>query len=491
MNSIVEFIFSHAESNPSKTALIIDNQEISYKTLTDLIIANLSFLKKKGIKPLDKVTILSGARLSYIVGFFSLQLCKAIPVPLERTIPYNAFEKIREDIDAAFAIADFEVENEKYISMEAMLEEVKNIQVDKKDYENIEFPSDHETANILYTTGTTGVSKGTELTHRNDISVAENVLGFVEAEEDTVLLLPAPLNHAFGIRRMFAGLLNGSTSILIDGVTSVRKFFQVIENYKATAIAMVPTAFEFIFRMTKDKLGEYKDQLRFLDIGAQFLPNTLKENLIRLLPNTRLCNMYGSTEAGVVVGINFNRHRDKIDSIGLDAVNAKIFFVDEDKNIINADSPQNSGALCISGSAVMKGYVNAPELTAQTLINGCVYTNDIGYRDEDGYIYLLGRKGDVINVGGNKVSPEEVEEVVNKHESVIESACVGYKNQKGLSSEIPKLFIVAKDPENFDYTVLKAFLSTHLEQYKIPTEYELIDELPRTSIGKIQRNKLK
>jgi long-chain acyl-CoA synthetase len=308
--------------------------------------------------------------------------------------------------------------------------------------------------------------------------------------ESDVNVMPAPLNHSFGIRRMYGSLAIGSTAVLLNGVTSVRLFFKALDEYRATSIISVPAAMEYVFRMTGDKLGEYSEQLRFIELGADNVPNDLKRRILQLLPKTDLYNIYGSTEAGCVVGINYRENPDKLNSIGKDAVNAKIRFTNDNGEFIDAVSKETSGLLTISGAMVMKGYFSAPELTAETVKGGNLYTSDIGYRDKDGFIFLIGRKGDVINVGGNKVSPVEVEQIANQYPSVVESACVGWPDPNGLSIQVPKLYVVPKRDMEFSEIELKDFIASKLEAYKVPLIYALVQSIPKTSNGKLQRSKL-
>ncbi len=486
--SILETFFINAERLQDKTALIAEDKPISYQALRKLSLGVKSYLASMGIGPGDKVIIKALPATSYIAGLFGTALCGAISVPLEKTMPEAGVKDISERLGAKLSIVNYEVESSDALTLKQLLERSASITLPDED--EIEFPDIDSGAMIMYTTGTTGKSKGVELTHRNILAAVQNTLGTTGMHENDVNLIPAPVNHSFGLRRSLGSLYTGGTLVLINGVTSVRSFFNTLDAWKATTITSVPTAMEYIFRMSGDMLGKYKDQLRYIEVGAEMVPNRLKQKLLDLLPHSDIFNTYGSSEAGCVTGINYRSNLEKMNSIGRDSVNAEIFFTDENHSIITADGPNNGGFITIKGPMVMTGYVEDEELTASVLDNGILYTNDIGYRDSEGFIFLLGRKGDVINVGGNKVSPSEVEEAANRHPCVAESACVPCKDPNGLLAQVPKLFVVVAEGRKFDPSGLKEYLTSQLEPYKVPVIYETITKLPKTYNLKLQRHKL-
>ena len=165
-------------------------------------------------------------------------------------------------------------------------------------YETVVFPEKEDIAEILFTTGTTGKSKGIELNHGSAVAVAENVIDGVEMKKDNVELIPVPISHSHGLRRYYANMLNGSGVVLLGSIVFVKVVFNCIEKYHVTAIDLAPAALATIFRLSEDRLGDYKDQLDYVQLGSAPIPDQDKERLRRLLPDTRLYNFYGSTESG-------------------------------------------------------------------------------------------------------------------------------------------------------------------------------------------------
>ena len=181
---------------------------------------------------------------------------------------------------------------------------------------------------------------------------------------------------------------------------------------------------------------------------------------------------------------DYNKHRGLQNCIGKCTPNSEIVIVDDDGNPINS-SKDNMGFIACKGDINMKGYVNDPEATAKVMINGAVRTNDIGYIDENGYVYIIGRKGDVINVGGMKVAPAEVESAIFEFDLVEDCICIGVEDP--IVGKALKLLVVIAEGAEFDPKAMRAFLSTKLESYKVPSQYEQVDHIERTWNGKLNR----
>ena len=192
-------------------------------------------------------------------------------------------------------------------------------------------------------------------------------------------------------------------------------------------------------------------------------------------------------ESGCIAIYNFNDSKDKSGCIGKPTFNAKIFAVDENRREVKT-SREKTGLLASFGKMNMQGYWKDEEETAAALCDGVVYTNDEIYFDEDGDIILLGRRGDVINVAGNKVSPEEIENAAKKIEGVADCGCVPAEDE--LKGSVPKLFVEMKPGFSFDAVFIRERLAGSLEPYKVPKYIVEIDKIPRTFNGKLIRRKL-
>ena len=344
------------------------------------------------------------------------------------------------------------------------------------------------TCDILFTTGTTGKSKGVVISHRAVVAVSENVQYGAEIPDDNVYLVPAPINHASAIRKLYVSMLTGTTVVLLDGFKDIRKFYSYIEKYNVTSILMPPAAVRMLLVLSKKELAKYSGQLHHIHTGSAAFPEADKELLCSLLPETRLYFAYGSSEAGCVSMFDYSKHKGLISCVGKPNKNAHIFIVDDNRQEIESSST-NQGLIAIRGGMTMTEYFEEPELTKEVLVDGVVYTNDMGYIDENGFVYMLGRRGDVISIGGLKIAPTEVENIVLRFPGIAECACFAIEDRMG--GCVPKLNIVEEKGADVDINELKKHMASYLEAFKVPKLVAKVEEIPKTSNGKIDRKVLK
>ncbi|MBQ4068498.1 MAG: acyl--CoA ligase [Lachnospiraceae bacterium] len=483
--SIIEAVLHYANTQPDKLCLADDTSKVSYKEYAEKIRKYATCFENAGLVRGDKIVVEACQTIDYLAIELAMQAIGMVFVPVEHNC---ASEKIQSFIDRAEAKAvivtkafDYAVEhnytydkfNEMYANAEA--------------YNITELPKKEDISEILFSTGTTGKEKGIVLTHKNDIALAENVMYGVEMEKDTVEMIPSPLNHSHGLRRYYANMYNGSTVILLGSVMNIKKFFSNMDEYGVNAMDLVPTAMSVVLKLTKNRLAEYADKIQYIQLGAAPLLEDDKNKICELLPNTRLYNFYGSTESGCTCIYNFNCADSKTRCIGKPTHNTTVIIVDDDRNEIKS-SETNTGLLATKGDMNMSYYWQDEEETSKVLIDGIVYSNDIAYIDDNGEVILMGRKGDVINVGGNKVSPDEIENVAKKMDVVADCGCIPIPDKS--KGSVPKLFVEMENGKEFDPVEIRKFLASQLEPYKIPTVIVEIDKIPRSFNGKILRKDL-
>ncbi|NLD20587.1 MAG: acyl--CoA ligase [Clostridiales bacterium] len=480
--SIIENIAEHAAKTPDKLALADSKIALTYGQLWSRIQGLARKLNLQGVGKGDCVVVECDQSVGYIVCEFAIQLLGGIFVPLEKNSAQSRIDEITADTEAVLHIG------KTGFPINSALASPIHTDTTSKDNAAIwQFPNAEDVSEILFSTGTTGKSKGIVLTHGNNMALAENVMYGVKMKPDNVELIPMPLSHSHGLRRTYANLVNGSSVVFSDGVTLLKKVFSLMVQYKVTAIDLSPSMLSIIFKLSKDRLADYADIIDYIQLGSAPLAEEDKIHLSRILPKTRLYNFYGSTEAGCSCLLDFNSMSGKPGCIGRPATNAHFIVVDENRNEIQS-SRENPGFLASSGSINMKCYFKAPRLTAETTSDGYIYTKDLGFIDEDGFIYMLGRKDDVINYGGIKISPEEIESIVVKHPNVTDCACVPVHDP--LTGQAPKLFLAWEGSEEYDRKKFKTYLTESLDANKQPKYIELIDKIPRTFNGKIKRAQL-
>lgn len=480
-NSIIEKIIMESELHPNKLCIIDANISLTYIQFKQKIVALANYFKK--ICPSTACIVVECTQdINFVIYAFAIQLSGNIFVPTEKGCSEERIISIIEDTNAPYYICNTVI----HTSSTPLCMPTDLFPNEEWSYP---LPKGNQTAEILYSTGTTGKSKGIVITHSSIVSIAENVIHGVEMKDSNVELIPLPLSHSHGLRRLYANMFNGSTVVLMDGITFIKQFFDNIDNYSVTSIDLAPSALDIILKISKTKLSNYSSQIDYIQLGGAPLKEESKKKLCTLLPNTRLYNFYGSTEAGCSCILNFNRE-NRPNCIGKPTIHSQFIVVDSEKNVIHSDF-DHPGFLACKGSMNMEGYYKQPELTSQVMKDGYVYSTDVGYIDDDGYIYVLGREDDVINYCGIKIAPEEIEDVVLKIPEITDCACVPISDKLG--GQIPKLYIVVKKDANTDEVIklTSQFLTTNLDKNKIPRIIEPIDKIPRTYNGKILRRMLK
>lgn len=308
--------------------------------------------------------------------------------------------------------------------------------------------------------------------------------------KDDVVLNPLPLNHSFGMRVLRSTLYLGATVVLQNGFTFAKEIETNIAQHHCTAMVCVPASMEVIYRQMQDQFAHIIGQLRYIEFGAGSVSVDMKRKLLALLPNTQLFNTWGSTETGGAVFLDITNHPDKAASIGKPLEGIEVKAVDLDGREVSAKDIDTAGRMLLRGKMRMEGYWNEPELTAETIRDDWLYTNDLIYIDDDGFVFMLGRADDIINVGGEKVSPIEVENTAQEYEAVKECACIGVNDPEGIVGQVPVLYVVAENGMVEEDALLK-YLAGRMEKYKLPQELIQVDELPRNQMKKLDRKVLR
>jgi len=479
--SIVEAILKHGQNRPDKVAVICDEQHISYKELAQAIIGTCNYIKELGVQPNDRVIINAEPEANYIIGYFAIHLLGAVAVPVEKNITYEMLEIINETIDAKLRlITDAESKGIKdALDLKSCIKSTK--------CEEYQLPLPDNMADILYTTGTTGKSKGVVLNHNNLVATAENIINGIGILEDDVEMVPVPLNHAYGIGKMRALLFKGSTIVLQNGFASLKTIMEKLEKNNCTAISCVPASIKLLYQQSRGRLDLVFGKLRYMEIGTASMDVAMKKEILRLLPNTKICIAYGSTESPRVVYMKLDL--EHLLSIGQAACHATIKIVDDYDQVIES-SRENVGRLICAGPMNMQGYWRDSNLTKTILKDGWIYTNDIGYMDEEGFIYLLGRKNDVINMGGEKISPSEIENAIIQFKQIQDCACIPVKDPKNVLGEVPVVYYVPEEQDEVDLNELKQFLVKIIGQHKMPVEFIMIEAIPVNYMGKVNKKEL-
>lgn len=487
MKSIIEQIFLHAKSSPNKVAVSDGKRSYSYAQLLQNILFSKKILETDcKIKKGDCVILASAKELEFVSSYFACHLCGAIALPIDPETNEKRLSVICNKAKPKLIVGLNKRTEYKTISYDSF-ERTESSNFDFS-VDNVQFPDSENIADIIFTTGTTGNPKGVMLTQKNISAAALNINTFIKNTSEDVELLALPVSHSFGLGRMRCVLSNGQTLILLGSFANMKRFFRYIEEFKVTGFGMVPASWAMIKKLSGNKIAEFAKQLNYVEIGSAPMPIEDKHLLCMLLPNTRICMHYGLTEASRSAFIEFHSQNNKLNTVGKETPNMHISICDENGNILPVNA---EGEICVEGDAVTNGYYQEEEITQASFWGKKFRTGDWGQIDSDGYLSLKSRKKELINVGGKKVSPIEVEEVLKEFDFVKDCACVAISDPNGVLGEVVKAFVVTDEPEKLTVENMTNLIGKQLEAYKLPVQYEAIDAIPKTSSGKVQRLALK
>ena len=345
------------------------------------------------------------------------------------------------------------------------------------------YPDANMVCDIVFTTGTTGKSKGVMLTHHQQslyTSVTADTYGL---KVNSRFLVAAPLNHVGGIRSTHYPLANGCCVVYMEGMGDLVKLFDVIDKHHVTSLFLPPASIRIIINRTGDRFSKFKHQIDFVSTGSSPLFASDCDGIKKLLPYSRLYNTYQATEIPGGTAYNYNEEDFRPNCIGKPVRNMDIAILTDDGRFTKEAGVE--GQICAKSEMVMNGYYNEPELTNSVFKDGWFVSSDIGTFDADGYLYYIGRKDDVINIGGYKIAPTDVESLALQSGLVHE--CLLIEDYDEFGVPYLKLLVVVENKNKFDPVALNAFLSDKLEKYKIPRVIEAVDALIKTFNGKTDR----
>lgn len=475
--TVASVIDSRAKETPDKTAIVVDNVETSFLELNNRIKSAAKYLSALGVGHGSHVVTIAEPKVEYVANMYAILGLGAVNIPVENRAPVQRVAEIAEAVDADFVISGEDPgEGYKWIDASAI------------DYSDPDFPWDpvpvsKECSEIVFTTGTTGKSKGVMLASSCLDTYLTTMNDTFQLDEDSVFLLTTPLNHVGGMHRIHQCMYFGSTLIMMDGIRNLKAFFNYANEYGVTHTYLPPASVKMIILLGRRDLAKLDGKIRFIYTASAPFPVADIEKLISLMPHTHLHQGYGSSETGSVCNCCYNAPGESVDCLGKPYDCVEVILQDEDGNII--DEPYKVGFIRSRSGMNMLGYYNEPELTAKVLKDGFVYSSDQLFFDDKGKLHFAGRGDDIINVRGFKVAPTDVENLALKFPGVVECICIPHEDEK--LGRALKLLVRTDDEAGLDREGLSAFLAESLEPYKVPKYIETVDEIIKTANGKINR----
>ncbi len=527
---LFHFLEESARRFPEKPCTIFKGAQISYQEMNNLTDRLAAGLVDLGVQKGDRVGILIPNTPQFVMAYFAVLKAGGVvaatnPMYTEREIKHQAndsgmklmivmsnyYEKLK-NVQPETGIKQLVVTNikESLPGFTALLftllkEKPGGFRVRLRDndlwmpeviarYQSEDRPAleigPEDMAIFQYSGGTTGIPKAAIGLHRNLVANTIQILHWITSADqgEEVVLMAIPLYHVYGmVAGMNYGLASASTLVMVPDPRDLKDLLGNLEKYQTTIFPAVPALYNAINSYQPVRDGKYDlSAIKACISGSAPLMRETKETFEELTGGV-VFEGYGLSEAPTATHCNPNLGENRTGSIGLP-------FPDVDARIIDLDDevtelpPGQIGELVIKAPQVFKGYHNMPTETRNAIRDGWLYTGDIGRMDDEGYFYLVDRKKEVIKPGGFQVWPREVEEIIQDHPAVQEAAVAGVPDP--YRGETVKAWLVPASGEKVDLDDLKKWCGERMAKYKIPTEFEIRDQLPRTHVGKLLRREL-
>ena len=513
---VQRFLEQSARKSPDKIALVVGENRLTYATIDEHSNRIASYLRSLGVNRQDRVAIFLDNSAESVIALFGVLKADAIFLMLSPTLKTQKLLYILNDCGIDTIITH---SNKNKVVMEAASQSKTLRHIIWVDREKTEYMADDrighhnfaealaatspsstvlssrnidiDLASVIYTSGSTGNPKGVMLTHLNIVSAATSITTYLENREDDIIMSTLPLSFDYGLYQVLMAFKFGGTVVLERSFTYPYQIINKMIQERVTGFPGVPTIFAIFFGLKNlDKIDF--SNLRYITNTAAALPPTHIEKLRNIFPHVKIFSMYGLTECKRVSYLppdEIDRHPT---SVGKGMPNEEVLVVDEAGNQVQ---PGVVGELVVRGSNVMPGYWGLPEETARVLKPGkypgerMLYSGDLFKTDEEGYLYFVGRKDDMIKSKGERISPKEIEQCLCAIESVAEAAVIGVPDE--ILGQAIVAYVRCHDGREISEKQALKYCHSHLEDFAVPKFIRFISSFPKTSSDKIDKLTLK
>ena len=508
-----EFLNITALIVPERPAIVFDGKTITFQELVDRVNRLAAVLQNAGVGPGDRVATIQVNCNEHIEAYFASAQLDAVYVPINFRSTADEIEFMISDSAAKVVIA-----GERYLDL---IDEVRShlssvsvyIGLDQThktgwvNYDQVigesssdpKFPNDDgdDLTMVMFTAGTTGSPKGVMLSHESFSSYILSNVSPADIDQNEKNILTVPMYHIAGIQAVMAAIYGGRTLIIQRQFEPV-EWMNLVQSEQANRAMMVPTMLKIL--MDHSDFEKYDlSSLEVITYGAAPMPLEVIRKAIDKFPETHFINAFGQTETAATITMlppedhilqgseeEIQKKLKRLTSIGKPLQDVEVSIVDENGKPVERGE---TGEIVAKGSRLMKGYWNQEEATAEALRGGWLYTGDLGYMDDDDYIFLSGRAKDFIKRGGEMVSPEEVEQVLHSHPNVDEAAIIGVPDVQW--GERVRAIIVPIEGKVIDEQEIVSYCRDRLASFKKPESVVVVQELPRNPLGKVLKTVLR
>jgi len=485
---LIHQIINHADSDQ---IAFLGLPHITYGDLQQKVIQYRNFFYQQGLRPGENAGLFSKNSVEFIYSYLAIVSLGAVVVPLNFQLVPREIAYIIQDARIKILITMTKLELVAELTSYDYHQQLTQLVI--SEFVNTDFILDltssplpttfdeNTLCTIIYTSGTTGRPKGAMLTHKNLISNAQEFSQVCPHGTADRVLCVLPMYHCFAWTVAVLTPLMNHCSIKILESFNIRETITSIRDNKITILSGIPTMFRLF---TQWATAEDFSHVQLCISGGSSLPQEISEQFTHKT-GKKVIEGYGLSEASPVVSLNPIEHV-KYCSVGKPLPGIKV-------RIINSHDidlpPGQTGELLVQGPNVMLGYYNLPEESTKTLQNSWLYTGDLAYIDEDGYIFIVDRLKDMIITSGENIYPREIEELLYTYPSVAEVAVIGVPDK--LRGTIVRAYIVPTDGHSLNKKLLQSYLQKKIAAYKMPREFIIVNTLPKNSTGKILKKELR
>lgn len=490
------YLKNSAKKYPYKYAVICQERSIKYSELDKLSDIFAKDLINQGIVKGNRVALVLDNCCEYIISYFGIlksgavvvslntqMIARELVVPLADCKPKIVVTDLKHSQTIKDALKLYKRSAQLLIISKDGLETGGQMLEPRKSFSDVN--SHKDLAMIIYTSGTTGKPKGVMLSHSNLSVNADSIIEYLHLRPADKMMVVLPLYYSYGTSLLTTHIKTGSTLVIDNRFMYPNVVLDTMQREKVTGFAGVPSHYAILLK--KSAIRQYRfPNLRYVTQAGGAMAPALIEEFLSIFPETKFYVMYGQTEAAARLSYLDPDHlAKKMGSIGKAIPGVELKVLNESGDSVR---PGEIGEIVARGKNVMKGYWGADEETSTVLKKEGLFTGDLARVDEEGYIYLVSRKKDIIKSGANRISPIEIESVVCQIPEVLECAAIGVADE--ILGEAIKLFVVLKD-DLITKADIKNYCKNNLASYKCPKGIEIVAELPKTVTGKIKRGELK
>jgi acyl-CoA synthetase (AMP-forming)/AMP-acid ligase II len=501
------FLEESSKSHPDKIAVIHENVRATYAEINASANQLARWLIDSGITEGDRVAFVLENSLEYVISYYGVLKAGAAAAPLSSGIKPDGLRHLLRGLEPKVVISSSRFERLfQAIDMSPFKVQALILINPKLKWSSYPFPvfpwedlrnngksSNPETsvkesavASIIYTSGSTGKPKGVMLSHKNIVSNTYSICQYLHLTEKDVQMVVLPFFYVMGKSLLNTHFAVGGTVVINNKFAFPAAVIKQMVGEQITGFSGVPSTYAYLLhRSPLAKYREKLDSLRYCSQAGGHMSGQIKEELRRVLPaHTEIFIMYGATEASArLTYLEPARFEEKMGSIGKPIPGVILRVLDKKGHEV---SDGQIGELVGNGANIMQGYWDDADATTKVLDNQGYHTGDLGYKDEEGYFYVMGRKDNLLKVGGHRINPQEIEDAVMETELVIEAAVVGIPDELlGLKL----IALVTPKGNGFNENQLLSRCAEKLPKYKIPGAIKLLRALPKNTSGKIDRSK--